>query len=200
MRALLSILRDAIYSLSAPFFLSKDRRYRRYQIGEFTYGKPTVLEWGEGASLIIGKYCALAPKVTILLGGEHRFDWVSTYPFNRVFRECSHVRGHPRTKGDVVIGNDVWIGVGATILSGVKIGNGAIVGAGSIVRRDVPSYSVVAGNPAELVFYRFNKETIHRLNEIAWWDWPEEKIKAIAPVLMTNEILEFLGMTGTPST
>jgi virginiamycin A acetyltransferase len=191
-------LLDRAYGLFAPFFLQRDRRFRKYKIGVGTYGKPVVFEWGEGASLSIGKYCSFGPRVSILLGGEHHFSWISTYPFNRIFSDCSHLQGHPYSKGDVVIGNDVWIGAGATILSGVTIGNGAIVGAGSIVRKDVPSYSVVAGNPAELVFHRFDSETTRRLNSIAWWNWEEQQIKAIAGLLMSNRITEFLAVASAP--
>ena len=183
-----------IYAFVAPFFLAEDKRYRKYQIGNHTYGKPQVMQWGGGASLKIGNYCSIGPNVTILLGGEHRFHWISAYPFNKIFKENAHLIGHPYSKGNVVIGNDVWIGTGAIILSGVEIGNGAIIGAGSVVRKKVPSYSVVAGNPAEVLLYRFNKETINKLEEIAWWDWPEKKVKEMASILMSDKISRFMDM------
>lgn len=181
-----------IYAFFAPSFLAEDKRYRKYQIGNHTYGKPLVMQWGEGASLKIGSYCSIGPNVTILLGGEHRFNWISSYPFNKIFKENAHLMGHPYSKGNVVIGNDVWIGAGVIILSGIEIGNGAIIGAGSVVRNKVAAYSVVAGNPAEFLFYRFNKEIIDKIENIAWWNWPEEKVIAMAPILMSEKASEFI--------
>jgi virginiamycin A acetyltransferase len=191
---LFKIIISRLYSIFAPFFLSDDKRYRYYKIGKYTYGRPTIMQWGEGASLKIGKYCSIASNVIIMLGGEHRFHWISAYPFNKIFKENAHLVGHPYSKGNIVIGNDVWIGTGAIILSGVEIGNGAIIGAGSVVRKRVPSYSVTAGNPAEVLLYRFNKETINKLEEIAWWDWPESKVKEMASILMSDKISSFMDM------
>ena len=85
-----------------------------------------ILSWGENTKLKIGKFCSIADNVTIFLGGEHRNDWVSTYPFNALLKNYEHIEGHPKSKGDVIIGNDVWIGSRVVILSGVKIGDGAI--------------------------------------------------------------------------
>ena len=82
------------------------------EIGDFTYGHPTVLSWEECTKLKIGKFCSIASDVTIFLGGEHRSDWVTTYPFNALLKCYNHIEGHPKSKGDVIIGNDVWI-VGA---------------------------------------------------------------------------------------
>ena len=81
------------------------------------------------------------------------------------------------TRGDVIIGNDVWIGYGATILSGVSIGDGAAIGACSLVVKDVPPYAIVAGNPAQVIRYRFDEETIHKLLKIRWWDWPDQRVR-----------------------
>jgi acetyltransferase-like isoleucine patch superfamily enzyme len=99
-------------------------KYKKY-IGEFTYGVPQIFDWQEGARLIIGKFCSIADNVKIFLGGEHRTDWITTFPFsakefNDLFPEAKKIKGHPKTKGDVIIGNDVWIGYDAIILSGVK--------------------------------------------------------------------------------
>ena len=198
---LLKICSQKLYGYFAPFFLTDDKRYKGYQIGEGTYGKPAVISWGgQGSYLKIGKYCSIAPDVVIMLGGEHRWNWISTYPFNKVFKEAAHLKGHPHTKGDVVIGHDVWIGMGAIIFSGVKIGNGAIIGARSVVRKNVPAYGVVAGNPAEFLFSRFPRETIDTIEKIAWWDWPEEKVKATAAMLMSDKVSEFIEMYFPKST
>ncbi len=175
-----------------PIFLSQNQKYVNYQIGEFSYGKPRVLSWGEGTNLIIGRFCSIADGVTILLGGEHRSDWVTTYPFTVFFEEAKHISGHPKTKGDVIIGNDVWIGHEALILSGVKIGNGAVIGARSVVTRDVEPYSIVAGNPAKHMRYRFSNSQIAALEEIAWWNWKEEKLRQAFPSLLSSQIDMFI--------
>lgn len=160
--------------------------------GRGTYGDPLVLHWGENAKLKIGQFCSISSEVEILLGGEHRSDWITTYPFNCLWADAQYVSGHPKTKGDVVIGNDVWIGRGACILSGVIIGDGAIVGARALVAKDVPPYAIVAGNPARIIRYRFCETTIQKLLEIAWWNWPEEKIAEALPYLLSNEIEAFI--------
>ncbi len=100
-------------------FTNRLDKNKNYDIGDWTYGDPQVLSWGEGTTLKIGKFCSLAKDVTIMLGGEHRIDWVTTYPFNAIFQDATHIIGHPKSKGNVVIGNDVWVGKGALILSGV---------------------------------------------------------------------------------
>ncbi len=148
-------------------FTRDDPRLSKYDIGEGTYGNPEVLDWGEGARLTIGKYFSISTGVSILVGGEHRYDRPSTYPFTS---EC-------KTKGDVTIGHDVWIGYQALILSGVNIGHGAIVGAGAVVTKDVPPYSIIGGNPARIIKSRFEQNLIDQLLDICWWDWPQEIIE-----------------------
>ena len=100
--------------------------------------------------------------------------------------------GHPSCKGDIIIENDVWIGAHATIMSGVKISNGAIVGATATVTKDVPPYSIVVGNPAKIVKYRFSKKQIESLLEISWWNWTEDRIKTEAMNIWSNNIDEFI--------
>jgi acetyltransferase-like isoleucine patch superfamily enzyme len=131
-----------------------------------------------------------------MLGGNHRVDWVTTYPFNVLFPEGRSFKGHPHSKGDVIVGHDVWIGTDALILSGVKIGNGAVVGARSVVARSVAPYAVVAGNPARVVRLRFPEEQIRELERIAWWDWPIEKIQAAWPLLLSSNLDGFLERHG----
>ena len=166
--------------ISNDQMINKLRNKGLMSVGEFTYGNPRVYSWENRTSIKIGKYCSIAADVTILLGGEHRLDWVSTFPFMEFqedWPEASLLEGHPSSKGDIFIGNDVWIGNGATILSGVRIGHGAVVGAGSLVSRDVPDYSIVNGNPLRLNRMRFEEEIISALLEIAWWDWPTEIVR-----------------------
>lgn len=149
-------------------------------IGKHTYGTPIVFSWDNKTKLNIGKYCSVAESVTFILGGNHKVDWISTYPFSEFIKKwplASGVVGHPSTRGDINVGNDVWIGHGALILSGVNIGDGAVIGASSVVSRDVEPYSIVVGNPAEEIKLRFSKEEIEKLLKIKWWDWPEEVVK-----------------------
>jgi len=156
------------------------KRTGTVSIGVHTYGKPTVYAWDDKTKLTIGKYCSIAENVTFLLGGNHRVDWISTFPFSEFPNEwpdTAGVVGHPATRGDINVGNDVWIGHGALILSGVRIGDGAVIGAASVVSKDVAPYSIVAGNPAKEVRLRFSREEIEKLLIIKWWDWPDEIVK-----------------------
>lgn len=166
--------------------------YADFEIGDGTYGKPAVLRWNEGTTLKIGRYCSIAKGVTISLGGEHRTDWVTTYPFPAIAPEAAQIPGHPRSKGDVVIGNDVWIGHEALILSGVTIGDGAVIGARAVVAKNVAPYSIVAGNPGRHVRFRFDDDTIARLQAIRWWDWPRERIIEALPLLLSPDLDAFL--------
>ncbi len=175
---------------------TKDLFGDRYAIGDYTYGKPRVVSWGEGTSLRIGKYCSISTHVIIFLGSEHRTDWVSTYPFPYLWKEASSTKGHPFSKGDVIIGNDVYIGYNVTILSGVAIGDGAAVGACSVVTKDVPPYAVVAGNPVRVLRYRFDEEAIENLLKIKWWDWPDEKVKENIHLICSNSIDAFIKKFG----
>jgi len=163
----------------------------RYAVGRWTYGEPEILHWGEPATLKVGAFCSFAKGVTIFLGGNHRTDWVTTFPFSVLWESAKHIPGHPATRGDVVIGNDVWIGDGATVLSGVHIGDGAVVGARAVVTSDVPPYGIVAGNPAQLVRTRFSADEIATLLRIAWWRWDDEKIREAMPLLLDGDISRF---------
>lgn len=167
-------------------------RYPQYQIGRGTYGDLSVLSWGEDTTLIIGNYTSIAKGVKVFLGGEHRIDWVTTYPFNILWEEFAHISGHPKTRGDVVIGNDVWIGTDALILSGVTIGDGAVVGARAVVARNVPPYAVVVGIPAKVVKYRFSDVIVERLLRTGWWNWSLEEIRRAMPDILNTNIEEFL--------
>ena len=165
------------------------------EIGKYSYGMPQVHWEGNGAKLVIGKFCSIAGGVHIYLGGNHRTDWITTYPFGHVHQNVFpgfDGKGHPSTKGDVIIGNDVWIADNVTIMSGVVIGDGAIIANNSHVVKDVEPYTMVGGNPAKLIRYRFSKEQIQRLLEIRWWDWSEERINAFAARLCSGDIEGFL--------
>jgi acetyltransferase-like isoleucine patch superfamily enzyme len=165
--------------------------------GKYTYGRPTVHSWGEPAKLVVGNFCSIAGGVHVYLGGNHRTDWVTTYPFGHInkgiFNRFSGA-GHPATKGDVVIGNDVWIGDHATIMSGVTVGDGAVIANNSHVVKNVEPYSIVGGNPAKHIRYRFTAEQVVRLLEIKWWNWEDEKINRLLPQLCCEEIDDFIEM------
>ena len=163
----------------------------KVKVGEYTYGLPTVMHWGEDASLKVGKFSSFAPNVIISLGGNHRIDWVTTYPFSSLpeaWPEAAMIEGHPATNGDVVIGNDVWVGYGATILSGVTIGDGAVIAACSVVTKDVAPYAIVGGNPARQIRKRFDEATIEKLLRSQWWNWPIDKIRKNIKLLCSNAI------------
>ena len=168
------------------------RRYPDYEIGVGTYGMPVVHDWHEGSTLRIGCYCSIANNVQILLGGQHRTDWVSTFPFPAYLPQAAHISGYGGTRGDVEIGHDVWLCNDSIILSGVKIGHGAVVASGAVVTRDVEPYSVVAGNPARPIRWRFDEPQRQALLEIAWWDWPEQDIAAAVERLCSTDIADFI--------
>jgi virginiamycin A acetyltransferase len=134
-----------------------------------------------GDRLIIGKFCALAEGLRFIMNGaNHAMSGFSTYPFN-IFGHGWEKGFDVKTweaenRGDTVVGNDVWIGMEAVVMPGVTIGSGSIVAARSVVTHDVPPYAIVAGNGAKVVKMRFDKRTVARLLDIAWWDWPVEKI------------------------
>jgi virginiamycin A acetyltransferase len=145
-----------------------------------------------GDRLIIGKFCALARGVKFIMNGaNHKLTGISTYPFSIFGNGWEKVA--PKTeelpyKGDTVIGNDVWIGYESLIMPGVKIGNGAVISSRSVVASDVPSYTVVGGNPAKHIRQRFPPELVSTLESIAWWDWPIEKISKHLDIIVSADI------------
>jgi acetyltransferase-like isoleucine patch superfamily enzyme len=171
-------------------------------IGEHSYGAP-ILRYPEspgGYRFYLGHYCSIADGVEIFLGGYHRPDWISTYPFPafegwstgpRDYHECVG-------RGDVVIGSDVWLGSRCCVLAGVRIGDGAVVGAQAVVTKDVPPYAIVAGNPAQVVKYRFPDDVVRELLEIAWWNWSEAKIRANLPRLLSGDVDGFIAEHRVP--
>jgi chloramphenicol O-acetyltransferase type B len=167
-------------------------KYPQFDIGRGTYGKPLIRSWQEGPTLKIGAFCSIAERVQIFIGGEHRTDWTTTYPFSVFWSSARHIQGHPRIRGDVSIGNDVWIGSGAMIMSGVTIGDGAVVGAGAVVSKDVPAYAVVVGNPASVARMRFPEDVVQRLLAVQWWEWSDDKIEEYLPLMLSSDVEAFL--------
>ncbi|HAA15216.1 MAG TPA: chloramphenicol acetyltransferase [Cytophagales bacterium] len=148
-----------------------------------------------GDKLIIGKFCMIASDVTFIMnGGNHLQEAITTYPFaifGGDWAGAMEGKEYP-TKGDTVIGNDVWLGYGSTIMPGVTIGDGAIIATKSVVTKDVAPYTIVGGNPAAEIRKRFSEEQIQQLLELRWWDWPLEKITEQVQQLTGNGLAELL--------
>jgi len=161
------------------------------EIGKYSYSKVNIKIIRPEANLKIGKFCSIAAGCNMWLGGNHRVDWITTYPFGRIHKDVFNKfdgDGNPKTNGDVIIGNDVRIGNNVTIMSGVKIGDGSVIAANSHVVEKVKPYSVVGGNPATFYYFRFNKETIKKLIELKWWDFEDEIINEISPILCSGDV------------
>lgn len=170
----------------------------RIVVGRFTYGNPKFMLWDETERICIGSFCSIADEVAIFGGGEHRTDWVSTFPLRIAFGDSLAGRdGHPRSKGPTTIGNDVWIGFRAMVLSGVTVGDGAVIGAGAVVTVDVDPYAIVAGNPAKVVRYRFTASEIEKLLSLRWWEWDSEKIRISIPLLCSSRLDAIIGTNET---
>ena len=165
--------------------------------GKYTYGHERIKHHKlKTGNITIGSFCSIGKGVTIYTGkGGHRTEHISTYPFGRRHKETfpkDPTKCLSSIIGDVIIGNDVWIADNATIMSGVTVGDGAIIATNSHVVKDVEPYSVVGGNPAKLIKYRFDEKTIEKLLEIKWWDWEDEKIKEVVPTLDSTNVREFV--------
>ncbi|WP_345224448.1 CatB-related O-acetyltransferase [Hymenobacter koreensis] len=148
-----------------------------------------------GDRLIIGKFCAIASGVKFIMnGGNHETAPLSTFPFaifghgwEKLMQGVDLREKYP-SKGDTVIGHDVWLGHGATIMPGVHIGNGAVVATGALVTQSVPDYAVVGGNPAKILRHRFDAATVERLNRLAWWNWDAAKITRNLHLINSTDI------------
>lgn len=144
-----------------------------------------------GDKLIIGKFCMIASGVSFIMNGaNHLTEAITSYPFaifGNGWERAMDGKAYP-AKGDLVIGNDVWIGYNASIMAGVKIGDGAIIAANAVVTRDVEPYAIVGGNPAREIKKRFSEDQIKDLLEIKWWDWDIEKITRNVQNLTSNNI------------
>ncbi|ARG96294.1 type B chloramphenicol O-acetyltransferase [Legionella micdadei] len=141
--------------------------------------------------LIIGSFCSIGTGVCFMMAGNqgHRMDWISTFPFFYTGDpEFSSALDGYQPSGDTVIGHDVWIGSEAMIMSGVKIGSGAIIGSRAVITKDVEPYAIMGGVPAKMIRKRFEAPAIDQLLEMAWWDWPIERLSAAMPILCSNDI------------
>jgi len=144
-----------------------------------------------GDKLIIGKFCSIAKGVEFIMNGaNHHMDSISSYPFEIIDEFKGLGRGFDKrmSRGDTIIGNDVWIGQNVTILPGIHIGDGAIIGANSVVSKNVEPYTIVAGNPIKVIRKRFDDKGISFLLSLKWWDYPIEEIKKMIPLLNSPNV------------
>lgn len=158
--------------------------------GHRTYGKITMR--GYGNSLTVGKYCSIAEGVIADGGFNHNSNFISTFPFGSR-HGIGNLPTHIKLKGDITIGNDVWIGEDVLIMSGVTIGDGAVIGIRSIITKDVAPYSIVVG-PNRFIRKRFIDRHIEALLRIKWWDFSDEEVERIAPLLMSEDIEGLLNL------
>jgi acetyltransferase-like isoleucine patch superfamily enzyme len=170
--------------------------------GPHSYNKDaiTIRTWGEGATLEVGDFCSIA-VCTIYLGGNHRSDWITTFPFGHHLQKTYNGQfnlGHPATRGNVKIGNDVWIAEHSTIMSGITIGDGAIIANNAHVVKDVEPYTIVGGNPARYIKHRFSKDIIDKLLQIKWWNWTDAKINENLKLLTSDKLQEFCDLHWIP--
>ena len=143
--------------------------------------------------LVIGKFCSIACGTKFLFNSaNHTMASLSTYPFPLFFEawglDKKNVADAWDNKGDIIVGNDVWIGYEAVILAGVTIGDGAVIGSRAVVTRDVPPYTIVGGTPAKPIRKRFSEEVTDVLQKLKWWDWPPEKIRANISAIQSGDI------------
>ena len=156
-----------------------------------------IISWSNQFHIHLGKYNSIGRDCNFFLHANHRVDWITTSsqlwgPVTPEVADMHMSMGHPTCKGDIIIGNDVWIGAKSTIMSGVNIGNGAVIGSNSTITKDVPPYAIVVGNPGKIVKYRFSEKQIESLLKISWWDWTEDRIKTEAMNMWSNNVDEFI--------
>jgi acetyltransferase-like isoleucine patch superfamily enzyme len=165
----------------------KDYPEIKMTVGRNTYGRPRVQAYQsfKECEVKIGAFCSIAAGVTFLCGGDHFYERFTTYPINLLCDEG--LPWHERSKGSITIGNDVWIGYGATILSGLSIGDGAVIGAMSVVTKNVAPCSIVAGNPAKKIRDRFTQTVREKYLESKWWNKPDEEIIEAAKTFFLNK-------------
>lgn len=136
----------------------------KVKVGKYTYGALNVKNWGsKNEGLIIGDLCSISSDVFFILGGNHNYAHLTTYPTEVKFLGK---REEAYSNGPIVLDDDVWIGMRVTVMSGIKIGQGAVIAAGSVVTKDVPPYAIVGGNPAKIIKYRFNQDIVEQLKKV----------------------------------
>jgi acetyltransferase-like isoleucine patch superfamily enzyme len=167
-------------------------RQGRVTYGAWSYGIPTIRTFDhDNTCLKVGHYSSIGS--TILLGGEHAADRVTTFPHRICMdMEGAGEDGFPVTTGDTVIGSDVWACYGSMLLSGVNVGDGAILAGGAMIVKDVPPFAIVGGNPAKVLKYRFSEPEIEAMLELRWWDWPDDEVRKAVPLLADKDASAFI--------
>ena len=173
------------------FLAPATKDHPRFFVGDYTYASAHIppKDWARHLApylysfspeaLHIGKFGQIADGVTFVTSSaNHRFDGFSSYPFGIFDGGLLNTPAMPDPGPDTTVGHDVWFGQGAKVMPGATIGNGVIVGAGAVVVGDIPDYAIIGGNPAKVIRLRFDAETIAALNDLAWWDWPIDVIRA----------------------
>ena len=144
-------------------------------VGKGTYGRLNIINHSKEYRLKIGDFCSIGPDVLFVVCGDHPTNQISTFPFKSFFCDCSY---EAVSKGNIIVGDDVWFGARSTILSGISIGRGAVISAGAVVTKDVPDYAIVGGVPARIIGWRFNEEQIEILKRIDYNAFSDELIKS----------------------
>lgn len=159
-------------------------------MGAYSYGAIAIHFENPSVKCSVGKFCSIAAGCAVYLGGDHRMDRASTFPFGHIHTTIfpGIVANNSISKGSVVIQNDVWIGANATIMSGVTVGNGAVIANNAHVVKDVPPYAIVGGNPAKVIRYRFPAAIVEGLQRIRWWDWSEEVLNSRMHLMMLTDM------------
>ena len=181
--------------------------------GRHSYGpQPKIVSVGVGTRLKaqgskIGNFCSLSSDITFAFLDKHNYNWLSTFPFYAFYEEWKFDLPPAYIKGvfdpsvyrpnPIIVENDVWIASKVTVLEGVTIHNGAVVAMQSLVTKDVPPYAVVGGCPAKVIKYRFSPEEIDELLKIAWWNWSDEEIRKVVPLLISEKISDFIELAKT---
>ena len=177
--------------IKSPKIIIGDYSYYDDPIEPENFERNVLYHYGS-EKLIIGKFCAIATNVKFIMNGaNHKLDGISTYPFpifGNGWEIAMNLLIKLPSKGDTIIGNDVWIGYESVIMPGVKIGDGAIIAAKSVVVKDIPAYTVVGGNPAGLIKQRFSDAEVAQLLQIRWWDWENDKISRNINLIMQSDI------------
>jgi virginiamycin A acetyltransferase len=177
--------------VKAPNIIVGDYSYYDDPVDPEGFERNVLYNYGSDR-LIIGKFCAIATNVKFIMNGaNHKLDGISTYPFpifGHGWEKAMDKLMDLPSRGDTVIGNDVWIGYESVVMPGVNIGNGAVIAAKSVVANDIPPYAIAGGNPARPFKQRFSDADIARLQEIQWWNWDIAKITRHIPLLMDGDI------------
>ncbi|UBF29746.1 CatB-related O-acetyltransferase [Kovacikia minuta CCNUW1] len=177
--------------VKSPHIIVGDYSYYDDPVDPEGFERNVLYHYGDDR-LIIGKFCAIATQVKFIMNGaNHKLDGISTFPFP-IFghgweKEMAQLIGLP-SRGDTVVGNDVWMGYDSLVMPGVRIGDGAIVAARSVVVKDIPPYTIAGGNPAQPLKQRFSEAEIAQLLEIRWWDWDIAKISRNLHLIMAADI------------